>query len=90
MTRPEPMRWGRVRGVGAVHAAGASMMDRACDALNGLSAERQMTVEFMARLGTVGADFMSESPMKRLISLSYAYVRIQVHPVIVRLLQDVF
>ena len=64
VTRPEPMRWGRVRGVGAVQAAGASMMDRACDALNGLSAERQRTVEFMARLGAVGADFMQQADMQ--------------------------
>ena len=64
VTRPEPMRWGRVRGVGAVQAAGASMMDRACDALNGLSAERQMTVEFMARLGAVGAAFMQQADMQ--------------------------
>ena len=40
------------------------MLDRACDALNGLSAERQMTVEFMARLGTVGADFMQQADMQ--------------------------
>ena len=64
VTRSEPMRWGRVRGVGAVQAAGASMMDRACDALNGLSAERQRTVEFMARLGAVGADFMQQADMQ--------------------------
>ena len=64
VTRPEPMRWGRVRGVGAVQAAGASMMDRACDALNGLSAERQITVQFMARLGAVGADFMQQADMQ--------------------------
>ena len=64
VTRLEPMRWGRVRGVGAVQAAGASMMDRACDALNGLSAERQRAVEFMARLGAVGAGFMQQADMQ--------------------------
>ena len=64
VTRPEPMRWGRVRDVGALQAAGASMMERACGALDELSAERQIHVQFMARLGAVGAGFMQQADMQ--------------------------
>jgi len=73
VTRLEPMRWGRVRGVGAVQAAGASMMDRACDALNGLSAERQMTADHswrettphQAKQNPHSCDYLSEANTRR-------------------------
>ena len=64
MTRPEPMRWGRVRDVGALQAAGASMAERAFGVLEELSAERQIHVQFMARLGAVGAGFMQQADMQ--------------------------
>ena len=61
VTRLEPMRWGRVRDVGALQAAGASMAERAFGALEELSAERHMTVQFMARLGAVGTGFLQHA-----------------------------
>ena len=63
VTRPEPMRWGRVR-ASALEAAGASMIERACGALEELSAERQIHVQFAANLGAVGAAFMQQADMQ--------------------------
>ena len=61
VTRPDlsPMRWGSVRDVGAMEAAGAAMVERACGALHELSAERQIHVHFVACLGAVGAGFIT-------------------------------
>ena len=54
----KPMRWRLRRDVDPLKAAGAAMLERACSTLDRLSSERQIHVNFEARLGAVGLALM--------------------------------
>ena len=59
VTPAQPMRQQSQSDV--LQAAGEALLHRACDAMDRLSAERQVHVQFAASLGAAGASFMKEA-----------------------------